>query len=204
MTGAMPLIRRRRCAGVVLRMAAMALALGLAGCVSRPEATFDLSAAPAARPLRAMGGQVAVREPVATAPADSDRIVVRPTPDTRATFQGVQWAERLPHLVQTRLLQSFENAALTRFVSRADGRIVAQYVLHTEIRRFDVDLNRREAVVEISVRLVEEAGGRIVAAKLFSARLAPAGEDGPSAAAALDAALGEVMGEIVGWTAARV
>ena len=178
MTGTMPMIRRRLRAGAVLRMGAMAvalvLALPLAGCSSRPEATFDLSAASAARPLRALGAQVAVSEPVATAPADSDRIVVRPTPDTRATFQGVQWAERLPHLVQTRLLQSFENAALSRFVSRADGRIVAQYSLNTEIRRFDTDLSRSEAVVEISVKLVEEGAGRIAAAKIFSAR-APGG-----------------------------
>ena len=207
MTGAMSLIRRRLCAGGGIALALglpLALGLLLAGCASRPEATFDLSAAPAARPLRALGRQVVVSEPVATAPADSDRIVLRPTPDTRATFQGVQWAERLPHLVQTRLLQSFENASLSRFVSRPDGRIVAQYALHTEIRRFDVDLSRGEAVVEISARLVEEGAGRIAAAKLFSARLAPAGEDGPAAAAALDAALGEVMGQIVVWTAGRL
>lgn len=208
MVEAKPLIHSRLLAGAVLRWGhaalALVLALPLAGCAKSPDATFDLSAAPAARSLRALRAQVVVTEPLATAPADSDRIVVRPTPDTRAAFQGAQWAERLTRLVQTRLLESFENAALSRFVSRPDGRIVAQYSLNTEIRRFDMDLSRGEAVVEISARLVEEGVGRIAAAKIFSARLAPAGDDGPAAALALDAALGDVMSQIVVWTAGRL
>ncbi len=137
------------------------------------------------------------------APTDSDRIVVRPTSDTVATLRGAQWAERLPRLLQTRLLQSFENARLLRFVGRPDGRFVAQFSLNTEIRRFDVDLSQGEAVVEISVKLVEEGAGHVVAAKIFSAKRPVAGDDGSSAAAALDGALGDVMGEIVVWTAGR-
>jgi cholesterol transport system auxiliary component len=202
------MIRRRLRAGVVLRLRgralALAMALPLAGCASGPDTTFDLSAAPFAKAVRAPRGQVAVSEPVATAPADSDRIVVRPTPDTLATIKGAQWAERLPRLVQTRLLQSFENARLLRHVSRPDGRVVAQYSLNTEIRRFDLDLARGEAVVEMSAKLVEEGVGSIAAAKIFSARVTVASEDGPSAAIALDAALSDVMGQIVVWTAGRV
>jgi cholesterol transport system auxiliary component len=200
------MIRRRLRAGVVLRRgaAALALVLPLAGCASGPPTTFDLSAVPGDRRPRAMGAQVAVTEPVATAPVDTDRIVVRPTPDTVALLKGAQWTERLPRLIQTRLLQSFENARLLRFVSRPDGRVVAQYSLNTEIRRFDMDLSRGEAVVEISVKLVEEGAGRIAAAKIFTAHAPGAADDGPSAAAALDAALGDVMGQIVMWTAGRV
>jgi cholesterol transport system auxiliary component len=200
------MIRRRLRADVVLRRGAavLALVLPLTGCASGPPATFDLSAAPGERRLRTMGAQVAVTEPFATAPVDTDRIVVRPTPDTIATLKGAQWTDRLPRLIQTRLLQSFENARLLRFVSRPDGRVVAQFSLNTEIRRFDMDLSRSEAVVEISVKLVEEGAGRIAAAKIFSARAPGGADDGASSAAALDAALGDVMGQIVMWTAGRV
>ena len=51
-----------------------------------------------------------------------------------------------------------------------------------------MDLSRSEAVVEISVKLVEEGAGRIAAAKIFSARAPVASDD--AAPAALDAALG--------------
>ena len=201
-----PMIRHRLRVGAVLRVgsAALALALPLAGCGSAPSATFDLSAATSARPVRALGAQVVVTEPVATAPVDTDRIVVRPTPDTIATLSGAQWTERLPRLIQTRLLQSFENARLLRFVSRPDGRVVAQFSLNTEIRRFDLDLSRGEAVVEISAKLVEEGAGHIAAAKIFSARAPGGADDGAPSTAALDAALREVMGQIVSWTAGRV
>ena len=200
------MIRHRLRVGAVLRVgsAALALALPLAGCGSAPSATFDLSAATSARPVRALGAQVVVTEPVATAPVDTDRIVVRPTPDTIATLSGAQWTERLPRLIQTRLLQSFENARLLRFVSRPDGRVVAQFSLNTEIRRFDLDLSRGEAVVEISAKLVEEGAGHIAAAKIFSARAPSGADDGAPSTAALDAALREVMGQIVSWTAGRV
>jgi len=202
----MPMVRHRLRAVAILRMAASVLmmALPLAGCASGAAVTFDLSARQSAKPLRAPVGQVVVTEPVATAPTDSDRIVVRPTPETVAVLPGVQWAEPLPRLVQTRLLQSFENARLSRSVSRPDGRVLAQYALTAEIRRFDMDASFGEAVVEISVKLVEQGSGRIVAAKLFSSRLSSVGVDGPSAALALDAALGDVMGQIVVWTAGRV
>ena len=198
-----PTISRRFCAGAALRVA-MALALPLAGCASGPAATFDLSAASAGKPARALRAQLVVTEPVATAPVDSDRIVVRPAPGAVATLKDAQWVERLPRLVQTRLIQSFENARLLRSVSRPDGRIVAQFSLNTEIRRFEMDLSQGEAVVEISARLVEEGAGRIAAARIFTARLPVASDAAPSAALALDAALGDVMGQIVIWTAGRV
>jgi cholesterol transport system auxiliary component len=66
-----------------------------------------------------------------------------------------------------------------------------------------MDLSHGEAVVEISVKLVEEGAGRIAAAKIFTARVPATGEDGPSVAASLDAALRDVMGQIVMWTAGR-
>ena len=190
--------------GRAARLAALALLLPLAGCASSPVETFDLTAAPASRSVRAARGQVVVSEPVATAPADSDRIVVRPGPESVATLKGAQWSERLPRLLQTRLVQSFENAHLLTSVGRPDAKITAQFSLNTEIRSFEMDVARGEAVVEISAKLVAESSGRIVAAQIFSARVPGSASDGPSAAAALDIALGQVMTQMVSWTAARI
>ena len=97
------MIRRRFRAIMAMRMPgapriaalALSLALPLAGCASSPPATYDLSANASARPARALGAQVVVTEPVATAPGDSDRIVVRPTPDTFATLSGAHLNDSL-------------------------------------------------------------------------------------------------------------
>ena len=177
--------------------------VALAGCASGPVETFDLTAVGSARANRAPHGQIVVSVPVATAPADGDRIVVRPSPESVATLKGAQWSERLPLLVQTRLVQSFENARLLSFVGRADSRITAPHSLTTEIRRFEIDVSRGEAVVEISVKLVGEQSGHIVAAQVFAASVPGSASDGQSAASALDAALSSVMSQIVVWAAAR-
>ena len=180
-----------------LRAAVIGLAaIALAGCAgSAPVQTFDLTA-PTAVQGRARG-QFTVAEPVATLPADSDRIVIRTGPESVAYLAGAQWADRLPRLLQSRLIETFENAHLLRSVGRPG--LAADYALATEIRRFEIDVTTSEAVVELSVKQVADGSGRIVAAKLFSAR-APSPVTGPAAmAAALDGALGAVLRQIVGW-----
>ncbi len=184
---------------------AFALAAGLSGCAGgAPTDSFDLSASTTGAAARAPKGQLVVAEPLATSPTDSDRIVVRPTPDTVATLKGAQWVERLPRLVQTRIVQSFENARLLRSVGRPDSKIEADYTLSPEIRRFDIDIASAEAVVEISIKLVREKNGRILAARIFATRAPASANSGASAAAALDQALGEALAQIVAWTAARL
>ena len=61
-----------------------------------------------------------------------------------------------------------------------------------------------EATVEISGKLINAGSGRILAAQIFSAQAPGSAADGASASAALDAALGQVMKEIVAWAAAKV
>ena len=190
--------------GRAMRLFGLSFLAFLAACSAGPVATFDLSAAPEGKPVRKARGQVVVSEPSASAPTDGDRIVVRPAGDSVATLKGAQWSERLPHLVQTRLVQSFENARMLTAVGRADSRITAPYALTTEIRRFEIDVARGEAVVEISAKLVAEQSGHITAAQVFSAAVPGSASDGATAVAALDAALGSVMSQIVVWTAARI
>ena len=188
--------------GARLRWLALALAATLAGCGGgEPLESFDLSAVRAASLPRAPRGQLVVYEPGAIAPTDSDRLIVRPTPDTVATLKGAQWVERLPRLVQTRLVQSFENARLVSSVSRPEGKIQADMTLSSEIRRFDIDIAAGEAVVEISVKPVSERSGRIRAARIFSVHTPGSAKDGVAAAAALDQALGQALRQIVAWTA---
>ena len=87
---------------------AMGLALALSACGSAPLATFDLSAPTTELKARALSGILSIPEPAAPAPADGDRIVVRTGPSALAVVKGAQWSERLPRLLQSRLIQTFE------------------------------------------------------------------------------------------------
>lgn len=173
----------------------------LAACASAPKATFDLTAASGGSALRAGRGQLVVLRPEATLPEDSDRIVVRADRRSVAYLSGAQWADKLPSLIQSRLIESFENAHLLRAVGRPG--MLADTSLQTSIRRFDLDAARSEAVVEIAVQILASSG-RIMAGRLFSAQAPAASSDPTAVAAALDMALGQVMREIVIWTAPKI
>jgi cholesterol transport system auxiliary component len=179
------------------------LSTALAGCGGSAPATFDLTAPTSGIGGRATRAQILIAEPNATSPVDGDRIVVRTGPESVAYLTGAQWAERLPRLVQTRMIQTFENGKSLRSVGRVGDKMVADSTLTTEIRRFEIDVTSGQAVVEMSAKLVGEMSGRVVAAKIFSASAPGSASDGANAAAALDAALASVLRQIVVWTTAR-
>lgn len=182
--------------------AAFAGALLVAGCASSPLITYDLSAPRAGVGGRAGGAQMVVAVPTATSPLDSDRIVVRSPTEGVTLLKGAQWSDQLPQLVQSRLIQTFENGKLLRAVGRPGDRIAADYTLVSEIRRFEIDVATGEAVVEISAKLVGDRSGRIAAGRIFSARTAGSASDGAAATLALDEAMGKVLREIVAWASA--
>jgi cholesterol transport system auxiliary component len=182
-----------------LIVAAVALALGLAGCASlapQPQ-SFDLH--PAQARAHAPSGRIFVATASAIPPLDGDLMVVRGADGSLSRVPGARWADRLPVLLQSRLAQTFENAGLARQVSLSSEG--AQYSLAMEIRRFDIDSATRTAHVELTARLAQ-AGGQIVAAKVFSATEPVADISGAASAHAFDVAMGIVLAQIVGWAAA--
>src|SRR2546430_10438471 len=93
-------------------------ALLLGACASAPKLTYDLNPIAGVFAARGGRGQLAVAVPDATLPANSDEIVVRTGPQSVAYLSGAQWADKLPSLVQSRLIESFQNAHLLRAVGR--------------------------------------------------------------------------------------
>jgi cholesterol transport system auxiliary component len=187
--------------GIRLAAATLALgiSLGLGGCASPPTA-FGLS--PSSGRVSAVRKKtLAIPQPNAAPPLDSDLIVVRESGDRLSALGGGQWVDRLTLLVQSRMIESFENAGLTRYV-RADG-VPADRRLALDIRRFDIDADSRVARVDISARLVSDATGATAAAKIFSASEPVTEISGAEPPVALDRAFGRVSRQIVAWAAAN-
>jgi cholesterol transport system auxiliary component len=194
--GAGPAIAKWRAAAIVC-----ALSLASAGCGAPDRETFDLSGARtgAARGTSLGRARYSVGEPLANQPVGSDRIVVRIGPQEIALLGGAQWADRLPRLVQTRLVAAFERAGL----SAAPAGAVADRQLSTDIRRFEIDATRGVAVVEIAARLVNDKDGAALASRVFVGEAPAAATGGAQAAHALEAALDQAVRQIVGWARAR-
>ena len=187
-----------------------AVAVGLGGCAaltgSSSVPTFDLTA-PREFPRHAGGGrgQLVVNEPGALAILDTDRIVVRPGGGQVAQLAGAQWADRLPKLLQARIVQSFENANRLRAVGRPGDRISADYQLVIDVRSFNLTAaSAASAEVEISAKIVQDRTGRVMAARVFRASVPAASSEGAEAVRAIDEAFNRVAVELVVWASRAV
>ena len=191
------------------RLAAVALAAALlGGCTSMlreaPMATYDLSAPQGFSGRAASGrGVLVIEEPTAIQTVDSNRMVAR-SGGQISYVPGAQWTDRLPSLVQTRMVQAFENSGRIGSVGRSQDRLSGDYQLITDIRAFEIDVGSGStAQVEIAAKIVDRSG-RVRSGRVFSASAPASAITGPAASAALDQALGQVLVEMVGWAAGHV
>ncbi|MFN3688089.1 ABC-type transport auxiliary lipoprotein family protein [Salinarimonas sp.] len=189
--------RVRRVASLAI---AGALAAAMAGCATAPALTTFTLAAPdvtVTAPMR-LPGLILVVAPSALEILSTDRVVVREPGGVLTVLPGVRYADTLPAVVQERMIETFENANRLGGVARPGDRVTPDYQLNSSIRTFEIDAGAGEAVVSITVRAVSEATGRIAAARVFTARV-PVEVVDARAMAALEAALGEVLLDIVRW-----
>ncbi len=186
---------------VVCAAAGLAMLAALGGCGGggATPLTFDLAALPGQPRAGGTARSVVVSEPVGLQPMEADRIIVRERGGSLSFLGGGQWADRLPRLVQTRIIQSLENTGRLRSVSRPGDKVPSDYLLVSEIREFDIDSGSGEAVVDLSAKLIAEGSGRVVNARVFTARVPVPKVDPQTAATGLDAALSQVLGDLVRW-----
>lgn len=126
-------------------------------------------------------------------------MVVRDAKGTFSVLGGGQWSDRLPRLVQAKLIQAFENSSRAGVVSRPGDGVTPENQLTTEIRTFLLDARTGEAVVEISAKLVDLKSGRIIRARVFSARTPVTSANIAEVAPALDRSASAVFVDIIRW-----
>lgn len=206
---------RQSIAGPLGRLCGLGLAaIMLSGCAflsgGTPATTYDLTSPGPAATLQQASVSPAtailvIPEPTALAAVDSERVLVKPMRSVINYYPNSRWSDRLPRLVQARMVQAFENANRLRSVGRPGDGLDADFQLVTDLRSFEVLVEPGpSAVVEISAKIVSVSTGRIGPARLFSARV-PLADDGiGSGIAGLDAALNQVLAEIVPWATGRL
>ncbi|MEF2550985.1 ABC-type transport auxiliary lipoprotein family protein [Aurantimonas sp. A2-1-M11] len=179
------------------------LALGLAACASTPPDTYEISPPPLGEPRDGPSRrQLLIPEPTAVETIDSKRIIIKPSPNSIQFLGESQWSDRLPRLVQLRLLQAFENTAAIGAVGVPGQGLAIDYQLLMEIRRFEVDVTgAATAEVQISVKVLNDRNGSVIRTRIFNAQAPVVGTGNPAFVAALDAAFERISAEIVAWTA---
>jgi cholesterol transport system auxiliary component len=149
--------------------------------------------------------QLLVDVPLAPAGLDTTRIALSRSAVSLDYFADSEWTDSVPNLVQTALLQSFENSKTLSAIDRESVGLRADFILKTEIRHFEALYDSADGAptvwVEIVARLVNPASRDIVAQASFERRQPAAANEVPQIVVAFDQAQGGVVGDIVAWTA---
>lgn len=185
---------------------AFAAALTLSGCGllgSDPPQLFDLS------PKSTFDGtapsvdwQLVVEEPTTPNAINTDRIAIRPVQLEVQYFPGVKWTDRAPALVQTLMVESFENSGKIVGVGRRSIGLTGDYILSSELREFEASSDGAggtSVMVRLVLKMVRQSSGGIIASTTVSANVQSASDKVPDVVVAFDTALGKVLNQSVQW-----
>ncbi len=165
-----------------------------------PKSTFEDQ-------LPSVDWQLVVDPPTAAAHLNSGRIALQFTPTTSDYYAHVAWIDRAPLMLQTRIVDSFENTRRIIGVGRDPVAVRANYILQSELRAFQAEyFHGGGPVVHVRViaRLVRMPERQIVATRGFE-RCFRAREDKVAPVVeAFDAAVGSVVKRLVTWTLTAV
>ena len=192
-----------------LRLAALAAALLLGGCelikaaeeptdlyTITPKSTFDAD-------MPAVLWQLAVEVPVASAYLNTSRIAISQSPTSSDYYSKTAWTDRAPLMVQTRIVDSFENSKKIVAVARESIGLRANYVLQTDLRNFEaMYFYGQPPIVKVRIvaKLVRLPDRQIIGTATFERCVRARADKVPKVVDAFDQALGSVMKRLVAWT----
>lgn len=148
-----------------------------------------------------------ITRPLSNTFLDSNRIVVRPEANILKVYQGANWSDSLPDLIQEKLLETFENSGKIKAVSRQNSGVPAEVALLLDIRQFEsvylAGQKKPNVLIQIHAKLLEYPSNRVIASKTFNTDVATASKDIPDVVQAFETGLNTANQEIVGWALAN-
>ncbi|MBO9412568.1 MULTISPECIES: ABC-type transport auxiliary lipoprotein family protein [unclassified Ruegeria] len=169
-----------------------------------PKSTFSTS-------LPRIQRQIVVEEPTATAAVNTDQIAVQPTPLQVQYLPRARWVDRAPLIVQSLLVESYENSGKVAAVGRSIVGLRADYVIVPDLREFQgivVAQPDGSSIVRVEVRMnikiIDEFEDKIIASDSFQEYVISESDQTPDLVNAFDVALGKTMRDAVEWSVRRI
>ncbi|WP_171208106.1 MULTISPECIES: ABC-type transport auxiliary lipoprotein family protein [unclassified Ruegeria] len=169
-----------------------------------PKSTFSSS-------LPRIQKQIVVAEPTATAAVNTDQIAIQPTPLQVQYLPQARWADRAPAIVQSLLVESFENSKKVSAVGRSTVGLRADYVVSPDLREFQGHVLTNpdgstyiQIKVRLNIKIIDEYEDKIIASASFEENVTSASDQTPDLVLAYDQALGGTMRDAVEWSIRRI
>jgi cholesterol transport system auxiliary component len=189
--------------------AAAAAVLLLGGCaliqaVEEPTNLYQVTPKSSFDPgLPSVRWQLAVEVPAAAANLNTGRIAIAQSPTSFDYYAKTAWTDRAPLMVQTRIVDSFENSRKIIAVARESIALVPNYLLQPDLRNFEAMYyygGTPIAHVRIVAKLVQMPDRQIIGEATFERCVRARADKVPKVVEAFDQALGSVIKRLVAWT----
>ncbi len=176
--------------------------------VLTPKSTFGDT-------LPSVDWQLLIEVPASPAGINTGRIALRDSPIEMRYFANANWTDLAPKMVQTLLVESFENSNRIIAVGREAIGLRADYILKTELREFQAEYptalprSTEETAattippvirVRVNAKLIQLPRRSIVASNTFEYTVTAEQNSMAAIIGAFDEALGKGMKRLVEWT----
>jgi cholesterol transport system auxiliary component len=164
--------------------------------VLTPKTTFS-------KDLPKVAWQLTIPLPIADAALNTARITLRQNPISLEYYARANWVDTAPQMIQTLLVESFENSGKIIGVGRQSVTLRADYSLLTDLREFQAEYigsGPPRVRVRLNAKLVKMPQRTILATETFEALEPAASSDLQAVVSAFDVALGKTLKRIVEWS----
>lgn len=195
--------------GAVRAALALPLVLAVAACQlvpgqSPPPSLYRLTPKSTfSEDLPVVEWQLVLEIPLAYAGLTTTRIALQRSATQLEYYARSSWTDLAPQMVQTLMIESFENSNRIVAVGRESIGLRADFILKTELREFQaeyIDGGVPSVRVAINAKMVQMPRRSIIGSQSFEA-IEPAKADSmEEIIAAYDRALGSVLKDLVEWT----
>jgi len=154
---------------------------------------------------RILRRQLVIDIPSASESLDTDRIALIRGRTKFDYYANSLWTDRVPVLVQTLLVETFENDGSIAQIGRNAQDLTPEYLLETEVRRFEAVYGGEgdqlpTAVIAFALSLVKMPDHRMLARTLLVERTSASSNSVESVVEAFDVALRKILPQCVAWT----
>ena len=153
--------------------------------------------------MPAVDWQLVLEAPLADAGLNTTRIALQRSPMQLEYYARSGWTDRAPLMIQTLMIESFENSGRIIAVGRETVGLRADYVLKTELREFQAEYfagGPPQVRVSMNAKLVKMPNRIIVASESWEHVIDATADRIGDVIQAFDDALGKVLKRMVEWT----
>jgi cholesterol transport system auxiliary component len=195
--------------GLLRHLTVALIVLSLVGCskmfTEPPRPLYRLTASSDfPTNTRHVSAQLSIGVPYAPNAIDTTRIAMSRSPTSLDYLADGDWTDRAPAIVQTALIEAFENSKAVNAVGPDSLDLRADFVIQGDLRHFEAVYDSASATpvvwIALAVKLVKVPEQKILAETLISAREPAAANATPSIVVAFNTAMAGVAKQVVSWT----